>query len=234
MKPVIGLTPLYEEENRCLQMRADYMDAVQNAGGVPVILPLTDDSVVLQRAISLCNGILLTGGQDVAPELYGEHPLPECGKICPHRDRTDRIVFQYAMERDLPLLGICRGAQLINVLLGGKLWQDLPSQTRTPLTHRQQLPHDKPVHKVNLCPGTPLHKLIPAGSLEVNSLHHQGIRLPAPGTTVMAKADDGLIEAFAVNGKSFIWGIQWHPERMFHAADHARILFQELVRRSES
>lgn len=80
MKSVIGLTPLYEEENRCLQMRADYMDAVQNAGGVPVILPLTDDSVVLQRAISLCSGILLTGGQDVDPELYGEHPLPECGK----------------------------------------------------------------------------------------------------------------------------------------------------------
>ena len=136
MKSVIGLTPLYEEENRCLQMRADYMDAVQNAGGVPVILPLTDDSVVLQRAISLCSGILLTGGQDVDPELYGEHPLPECGKISPHRDRTDRIVFQYAMERDLPLLGICRGAQLINVLLGGKPGHRLRTVSSSPMTNR--------------------------------------------------------------------------------------------------
>lgn len=232
MKPVIGLAPLYDDENCCLQMRMDYMDAVQNAGGVPVVLPLTDDAAVLQRAMSLCNGILLTGGQDVEPELYGEHPLPVCGKTCPRRDRTDRIVFQYAMERDLPVLGICRGSQLINTMLGGKLWQDLPSQTNTPLTHRQQPPHDKPVHRVVLVPDTPLHRLISTDCLEVNSLHHQGIRIPAPEITVMAKADDGLIEAFAVNGKSFVWGIQWHPERMFHTADHARILFQELIRRA--
>lgn len=232
MKPVIGVTPLFDDERNSIWMLPDYMNAIQEAGGIPVILPLTADNDSLLRAASLCTGFLLTGGQDVAPELYGERPIPECGKSNAYRDQTDQAVLRFAMERDLPLLGICRGIQLINVVLGGTLWQDLPSQTQTPLTHREPPPHDKPTHKVTLTAGSPLHGLLHAESLDVNSSHHQGVRVPAPGTTVMAKAEDNLVEALAVDGKSFIWGVQWHPERLLQTVEHARTLFTELTCRA--
>lgn len=232
MKPLIGIAPLFDDERNCIWMLPDYMNAIRHAGGVPVILPLGGSPEDMCAAASVCSGFLLTGGQDVDPKIYGEKPLPQCGTPNETRDQTDYLILCYAMEHNLPLLGICRGIQLINAGLGGTLWQDLPSQTGTKIMHSQPPPRDVPAHDVEIVPGSPLHELVKTEKLAVNSFHHQGVKDTAPDVTVMAVAEDGLAEAIAVNGKDFIWGVQWHPEHMFFRDGCEMALFRELVRRS--
>lgn len=232
MKPLIGIAPLFDDERNSIWMLPDYMNAIRHAGGVPVILPLEGTSEDICAAASVCSGFVLTGGQDVDPKIYGETPLPQCGTPNEIRDQTDYLILCHAMKYNLPLLGICRGIQLINAGLGGTLWQDLPSQTGTKIMHSQPPPRDIPVHDVRIIPGTPLHELLETEKLAVNSFHHQGVKDAAPGVTVMAVAEDGLVEAIAVDGKDFIWGVQWHPEHMFLKDGREMALFRELVRRS--
>ena len=160
MKPLIGIAPLFDDERNSIWMLPDYMNAIRHAGGVPVILPLEGTSEDICAAASVCSGFVLTGGQDVDPKIYGETPLPQCGTPNETRDQTDYLILCYAMEHNLPLLGICRGIQLINAGLGGTLWQDLPSQTGTKIMHSQPPPRDIPVHDVRIIPGTPLHELL--------------------------------------------------------------------------
>ncbi len=232
MKPLIGIAPLFDDEKKNIWMLPDYMNAIRHAGGVPVILPLGGSPEDMCAAVSVCSGFLLTGGQDVDPKIYGEKPLPQCGTPNENRDQTDYLILCYAMEHNVPLLGICRGIQLINAGLGGTLWQDLRSQTGTKIMHRQPPPRDVPAHDVEIVQGSPLHELLKTEKLAVNSFHHQGVKTAAPGVTVMAVAEDGLAEAIAVNGKDFIWGVQWHPEHMFFRDGCEMALFRELVRRS--
>ena len=232
MRAVIGVMPLYDSERKSVWMLPGYLRALEKCGAAPIVLPLTLDARLLYEYALLCDGFLLTGGQDVDPKIYGETPLPQCGTPNETRDQTDYLILCYAMEHNLPLLGICRGIQLINAGLGGTLWQDLPSQTGTKIMHSQPPPRDIPVHDVRIIPGTPLHELLKTEKLAVNSFHHQGVKDAAPGVTVMAVAEDGLAEAIAVNGKDFIWGVQWHPEHMFFRDGCEMALFRELVRRS--
>ena len=229
MKPLIGLVPLVDEGRDSLWMLPGYMDGIRAAGGLPIMLPLTDDADDIARFASLCDGFLLTGGHDVSPELYGAQRLDVCAACSPERDRMEAPLLERAIAADKPVLGICRGLQFINAALGGTLWQDLPTQRPSDVDHRQRPPYDAPIHAVTLCPGSPLANLLGAREIWVNSCHHQGIRTLAAPLEAMAIAPDGLIEAVRRPASRFLWAVQWHPEFAWRTDPHARCIFRAFV-----
>lgn len=228
-RPVIAVTPLWDADRESIWMLPAYVEALEDQGAIPLILPLTADRDVLDWALEGCDGLLLTGGQDVDPAHYGEGPDPKLGELAPVRDAQELYLISRALERDLPLFGICRGEQILNVALGGSLYQDLPSQLPQALSHSMKPPYDRGVHRVSLTPGTPLQRLLGAEQLSVNSRHHQGIKALAPGLEVMAVAEDGLIEAVRVPEKTFAWAVQWHPEHAYAADGASRAIFGAFV-----
>jgi len=229
MKPLIGLIPLVDEGRESLWMLPGYMRGVEAAGGLPVMLPLTDDPEALRQLGAQCDGFLLTGGHDVSPGVYGAARLPACGACSPERDRMESALLALAMAADKPVLGICRGIQFINAALGGTLWQDLPAQRPTDIEHHQTPPYDKPAHGVSLLPGTPLQALLKADALTVNSYHHQAIRDLAPALLPMAVSTDGLVEAVWHPEHPFLWAVQWHPEFSFRTDAASRAIFRAFV-----
>lgn len=229
-RPVIGVTPLWDGKEEKLWMRPGYLEGILRAGGLPFILPLTDNEETLGRLAGACSGFLFTGGEDLCPSLYGAAPAPFCGPVCEERDAMEKALFSIAaLKQNKPAFGICRGIQLFNVLLGGTLYQDLPAQlAKSTLTHRQDPPYDKPVHRVNIEPGSPLHELLGLDSLAVNSCHHQGIAELSPLLIPMAWAEDGLIEAVYMKDKAFVRAVQWHPEKAL-ADENSGKLFDAFV-----
>jgi len=186
-----------------------------NAGGLPVVLPLTSDEVVVRQICLEVDGLLFTGGQDVSPGLYGEETNALCGPLCGARDEMEALLFAEAViNMGKPAFGICRGLQFFNAALGGTLYQDLPSQFSgaEPIRHKQEQPMGEPSHSVTLEAGSPLGKFIGSVSIEVNSSHHQAIHKLSPELAPMAIAADGLVEAAYMPKKRFLWGVQWHPE----------------------
>ena len=230
MKPLIGLIPLVDDRLESLWMLPGYMDGVAQAGGIPVMLPLTEDPSDLEQLCAACDGFLLTGGHDVSPSVYGEEKLPVCGDCSEARDRMERLVLEFALRDDKPVLGICRGHQLLNALLGGTLYQDLPTQHPSAVEHHQQPPYDAPIHSVSILPGTPLHELLGRDALPVNSYHHQAVKALSPRLKPMAVADDGLVEAVYLPGKRFVWGVQWHPEFAFRSDAASAAILSAFVR----
>lgn len=229
MKRVIGLIPLVDDARESFWMLPGYMEGVAAAGGLPVMLPLTDGEADLEQLFRFCDGFVLTGGHDVAPERYGQARLPQCGDTSPGRDRMEAALLRLAIDRDRPVLGICRGLQFINAALGGTLWQDLPTQRPSDICHRQRPPYDVPAHPVAVLPGTPLARLAGTDRLEVNSCHHQAVRDLAPALRPMALSPDGLVEALWHPERRFLWGVQWHPEFAWRGDAVARSIFQSLV-----
>lgn len=147
-------------------MLPGYFEGILEAGGAPVMLPLTDGPEVLARLVSSCDGILVTGGQDVSPELYGEQgadAVTLCGELCAARDKMESALIPLAVRGDVPVLGICRGIQVINAVLGGTLWQDLPKQRPSEVEHHGLPPYEEPVHEVDVLSATPLAEAIGAG-----------------------------------------------------------------------
>ena len=231
-RPVIGVTPLVDAQRESYWMLPGYFEGILEAGGVPVMLPLSDDVEVLGRALDACDGLLIAGGQDVSPEVYGE-ASPEAvalvGETCPERDRMEAVLLEAAVARDLPMLGICRGIQVINALLGGTLWQDLPAQRPSGIEHHGTPPYDVPVHTVEVAAGTPLAAAIGAGEHAVNSYHHQAVRELALGLEAMAVSPDGLVEALWRPESSFLWAVQWHPEFAHRVDEASRRIFSAFV-----
>ena len=160
-------------------MLPGYLDGLRQAGGLPIILPLSDDPAELTQLAALCSGFLFTGGQDVSPEVYREPPH-DLTEPCPLRDAMERRILEYALAEDKPILGVCRGIQFINAALGGTLYQDLPSQHPSDTVHRQPPPYERPVHNVAVRADTPLHRCLGVSALPVNSLHHQAVKDLAP------------------------------------------------------
>ncbi len=230
MKPVIGLVPLVDESKDSFWMLPGYMEGIKAAGGIPVMLPLTDDADTIRQLLDSVSGILLTGGHDVDPEVYGETAIPECGTPCRERDAMEAELLKQALEKDTPVLGICRGIQFLNAYLGGTLYQDLPSQRPSDTDHHQNPPYDVPVHKVNIEKSSKLYKLLGTDTLEVNSYHHQAIRDKAESLKTMAVSEDGLTEAVEMPGKRFVWALQWHPEFSYKTDEYSRKIFEEFVR----
>ena len=228
MKPVIGLIPLVDEYRESYWMLPGYMQGISEAGGIPVMLPLEMDDRDIDQTAEALDGFLLTGGHDVSPALYGEAKLPECGSVCEARDHLEQRLFAAVRKLDKPVLGICRGIQMINVLLGGTLYQDLPSQSVSAIDHHGKPPYDRPVHSISVVPGTPLYDLC-GPELAVNSYHHQAIRKLAGNLTVMAYADDGIIEAVYDKEARFLWAVQFHPEFSFRTDPNCRKIFRSFV-----
>jgi len=229
-KPVIGVMPLVDEVRESYWMLPGYMQAIEEVGGIPVMLPLTSDSSILEQLLLTVDGLLFTGGHDISPSLYGQAALPTCGTVIAERDEMERIMFQLALKSDLPMFGICRGIQLFNALLGGTLYQDLPTEFPSELTHVQKPPYDQPIHEVIIEHDSSLYHLLGEDRLKVNSYHHQAIHQLAPGCKVMAYATDGLIEAIEHPDYRFLQAVQWHPEFSYKNDGASQKLIRSFVK----
>ena len=228
-KPIIGIVPLVDIERESYWMLPGYMKGIEQAGGIPLMLPLTSDEENLQQLAEELDGFLYAGGQDISPNLYAQRRSRMCGQCCHERDEMETMLFRMVYEQDKPLLGICRGIQCINVVMGGTLYQDLPSEHSSDTEHHQIPPYDVPVHSVKIIGDSPLYKLLKKEALMVNSYHHQAILTLAPKVSAMAVSEDGLIEAVCVPKKRFIWGIQWHPELSCLVDENSRKIFSEFI-----
>lgn len=228
-KPMIGIVPLVDEERESYWMLPGYMEGITMAGGIPVMLPLVSDMQDIRQMADGFDGFLFTGGQDVAPECYGQKRLPQFGQTCPGRDQMEALLLEEVLKRDKPLLGICRGIQFLNAMLGGTLYQDLPSEHPSELNHHQTPPYDRPVHEVVMEKDSPLYKLLGKERLSVNSYHHQAVKTLSSKLSAMAYATDGLVEAVWMPEKQFVWAVQWHPEFSFRVEEDSRKILEELV-----
>jgi putative glutamine amidotransferase len=191
-----------------------YVKAVIRAGGVPVLIPNGFDPAALFDLLGRMQGLVFTGGADIDPIIFKGEPHPKIYGVDPERDAQEIHMLREACGRGLPFLGICRGAQVINVALGGSLYTDIQDQLQGALRHEnvEGEPRDRIAHTVDVTQGSILASIVIAGELPVNSLHHQGIKHIAPGLAVSATAPDGLVEAIELIGHPFGLGIQWHPE----------------------
>ncbi len=225
-KKIIGVVPLWDDEKESIWMLPGYMDGIQDAGAIPVILPMTDNAEDLKEAFALVNGLLMTGGHDVSPAMYNAERSPFCGEPCDTRDRMEKLLYEMAVEADKPVLGICRGIQIINVLQGGTLYQDIPAEYHTATEHHMMPPYTDTAHKVRICRPSALYDLLQTETLGVNSYHHQAVRTLGKGLDVMAVSEDGLVEAVSRKGSRFVWGIQWHPEFSFRVDEASRKIFK--------
>jgi gamma-glutamyl-gamma-aminobutyrate hydrolase PuuD len=216
----------------CELLAQDYVTSLSAAGGIPFIIPPTANSSLLDIILSRMDGALLPGGPDVNPLLYGEDPLPQLTEVQSFLDDFQRKFIESAAKFSLPLFGICRGQQLLNVHFGGTLYQDIQAQIPGSIKHTQ-LPtrkHNK-THRVEILEGTNLREIL-GGRSEVitNSAHHQAVKDVAPGFRVTAVARDGVIEGIERIEGVRIWGVQWHPEGHIGAGDNEFLpLFRELV-----
>ena len=193
-----------------------YVRALSAAGCAPLLIPLLSDDERLRAIYERLDGIIFPGGADVAPSEYGEEPIDNLNVVEPERDRTELTLARWAFDDDLPTLGICRGQQLLNVALGGTLYQDLLHQGVTKLEHSEDHGHGRTamIHKVRLDPDSRLAQLIDETSVDVNSLHHQAVKRAAAPPKVAGKSDDGVIEALESADRRFLIAVQWHPEEI--------------------
>ncbi len=229
MKPTIGVIPLWDEKRDSIWMVPGYMEGIQKAGGIPMILPFTSDKASLSRLVEICDGFLFTGGQDINPDLYGKEKSHFCGPVCSMRDDLEKKVFELAVKRDKPVFGICRGIQFMNVYYGGTLYQDLEEEYNCKVEHHMEPPYDRYCHAVDILSGTPLEKWLKCSRLKVNSYHHQAVDRLAQELLPMAISEDGLIEAVFMPEAKFIVGVQWHPEFMYKKDAASKRLFQVFV-----
>ncbi len=207
-----------------------YLHAIQQAGGVPVALPPQLSAASLERIAKELGGLLLTGGGDVDPARFGEAPHPTVYEVAPARDTLETSAVQIALDRRLPVLAVCRGIQVLNVALGGSLYQDVGTDPGTELRHSQQEPRDQPTHKVTVEPRSRLAKVLGTDEIEVNSLHHQAVKALGRGLVAVAWAPDQIIEGVELADPSrFVLGVEWHPEELVGHSEPARRLFAALV-----
>lgn len=232
MKPLIAVTPLFESNPKRQYMNFDYFAAILDNGGIPVMLPIEASESTWDEYLDRVDGILFTGGQDVNPVLYKQTPMETTLQTCLERDALEYGLCKKALEKNKVILGICRGEQLLNVVCGGTLYQDLPTYYPSSIAHRQTTPNYLPSHDAKVVEGSPLHLLTNKTRIAVNSTHHQGIDKLGKGLVAMAYATDGLTEGVYMPDKKFVWAIQWHPERMYKDHKEARLIFEEFIRQA--
>ncbi|MBO4263785.1 MAG: gamma-glutamyl-gamma-aminobutyrate hydrolase family protein [Bacteroidales bacterium] len=224
-QPVIGISASVSQ-NGTMRLSADYADAVRKAGGIPIVLPEVRSEEEADKLLGLVDGLVMTGGADIQPAYYGESVLSETVECVPVRDSSDFLLVRTALRRALPILGICRGAQVLNVALGGSLYQDLPTQCG--VRHYQRQPDETPSHPILLERGSWLYGILQRDTLAVNSFHHQSVKRPGKGVRICARGLDGVVEAF--EGERII-GVQFHPEKLMAGGDDTFLpLLQDFIR----
>lgn len=226
MKPLIGITCgiLHDQtwHPPFIGHRQTYVDAIVRAGGAPVLIPPASDEAALRAVFEHLDGLLLAGGGDVAPSHYGETPHAKLGPVAPLRDDAELAMARWAVAEGKPLFGVCRGIQVLNVALGGTLYQDIPSQIDGALAHDRSYERKDwsfLAHEIRLAPDSRLCRWLGVERLMVNSLHHQAVRKVAPGLRAVAWSADGVIEAVEGVDERFIVGVQCHPEALQDSAD---------------
>ncbi|MEP7324405.1 MAG: gamma-glutamyl-gamma-aminobutyrate hydrolase family protein [Gemmatimonadota bacterium] len=212
-------------------VNAAYARSIAQAGGIPIILTPAIGAEAAAQALAPVQGLILTGGHDVDPQHYEAPPSPALGPLDPARDDFELALFGAARQRKLPVLGICRGLQVINVALGGTLWQDLPSERPGAIQHDSEVSRNARTHHVLVKEPSHLAQALGTGKLVTNSFHHQAIRDLAPGLQVTAWAEDGVIEGVEETGTDgWLLAVQWHPEEFHQEPGSAdQLLFHALV-----
>lgn len=217
MKPIIGITSFFEKKNsrKYVQLSYDYVKTINTAGGIPLILPIITEEELLYDYINIIDGLLLSGGEDLLPLLYGENPIDKVDAICCDRDECEMALFKKAYEKQIPILGICRGMQLMNVALGGTLYQDINKQIENSLGHcPQESIADQLYHRVKIDAGSKLYNIFGKKDIEVNSFHHQSLKDIGKGLKATAYSHDGIVEGVESLERDFLIGVQWHPEKL--------------------
>jgi putative glutamine amidotransferase len=232
-KPIIGLTSAYVKHNEFMEgvyIHHDYHKSIAANGGIPIILPYINTEIALET-LTLCDGIILSGGEDVDPKFYVQDPHPNLGATIPERDLIEIAIAKYAIDNNIPLLAICRGVQILNVALGGTLIQDIPSQVGEPIQHVQKIARSRDSHWVNISDDSKLINILGSDRVRVNSLHHQSIDKIGSDLRVVAQSSDGVVEAVEyIHSSRFTIGVQWHPESMASTNKMMNQLFQEFIK----
>lgn len=229
MRPLIAITGSHDYENGRSIFNEGYYHAVEAAGGIPVLIPMLKEQATIAELIRRVDGVLFAGGPDLDPVYFGQEPHPKMGRITPERDALEIALAKEAFALDLPVLGICRGIQLLNVVAGGTIIQDIPSKSGEWIKHSQDAPRWYPTHSVKIAADSRLKDMLSVTEIRTNSFHHQAIDTPAPIFTVTAKAPDGIIEAVESTEHKFVVGVQWHPEEMFEKDPRFLGIFQAFV-----
>lgn len=235
LKPIIGLTAMYTELDgmKFFKTNDAYVQAVLRAGGIPVLLPVTTTIEEYEQYAESLDGLLIPGGADVSPSFYGEEPVPEVTVIHRNDDAFEFALVRKMAQLNKPILGICRGHQVINVAFGGSLYQDLPSQYGKKQCHCQSSTiRSEPFHTVTLKPESRVAEIFGDTVLETNTFHHQAVKEAAPSFHVVGTAKDGVVEAIEHESK-FIVGLQWHPEGMAVEYPQFQKIFNALVAEAE-
>lgn len=244
MAPIIGVTATLKEDveatatrplGRFVRADLDYVEGVAQAGGVPLVLPPVGGEHA-EEILDRLDGLLLSGGSDLHPSHYGEEPVPELDVTIPERDEFEMVLLEAALRRGLPVFGICRGMQVLNVALGGTLYQDLPSQIGPDLIlHRQTTPKWQPTHEVEFYARTHAAKISGSETVKVNSYHHQAVKDVSGELVVAGCSSDGLVEAVESRDLSDQWivAVQWHAEAMREAGIEQRRFFEAHVAEAE-
>ena len=224
MAPIIGIT---FGSKIISGTSKNYIRAIEDHDGIP--RPLHPD--IPSSEFTDIDGLLLTGGPDIDPVHYNETEH-ETADVDRDRDKLELQVFEWAMEKDIPVFGVCRGIQVMNVMIGGSLYQDIPSQFTDHLTHKRMEDTDDDWHPIKIQPDSLLNQITKEKTAEVNSRHHQALKVVADGFAITAQSEDGIIEAIEDKSKKFMIGVQYHPERMFKTAascEHRGKLFKAFI-----
>ncbi|WP_152656653.1 gamma-glutamyl-gamma-aminobutyrate hydrolase family protein [Oceanobacillus sp. CFH 90083] len=231
MKPIVGVTASMEVDGMEYKMNVRNIRAIEQAGGIPVILPYYSDYQEIAALLDKMDGLYLPGGYDIDPSLFQEEPNPHLGTIIPERDRLEKEIIPHFLDKDKPVLGVCRGCQILNVVTGGTMYQDLVSQYPKPLIqHTQKAAFHHRSHAISVSPASLLEKLVQATEIRVNSYHHQANRSLGKDFMISAVAGDGVIEAFESKKHRFVLGVQWHPEGLInHPDDPSLAIYRRFI-----
>ena len=231
MRPLIGVTVYHYLRNNLpgLFVGQDYTEGIYEAGGLPMALPLTASQEAVDDMAAQLDGLLLTGGEDIAPQMFGEEPRLGLGEVSPVRDRMEQLLLERMLQLDKPVFAICRGLQVLNAAMGGTLYQDLLREWDSDMQHAQNAPRNHLAHIVDIVPGTLLQRVCGERELATNTFHHQAARDVAPGYVVSARSRDGLIEALEDPARAFVLAVQWHPENLWRENPAHRRLFTAFV-----
>ncbi len=238
-RPMIGVTPdlaaaTAEAPSPRYEMKTAYADAVLRAGGLPLLLPYSTDPTVVEAYLERVSALVLTGGAfDIPPEAYGATPSPQLGPTKPARTAFETALLKGAIERRLPVLGVCGGMQLINVVFGGTLVQDIATELPTAKSHQQSHERSQPHHPVEIKDGSRLADWLGKGQLMVNSTHHQAVKVLGPSLVASAVAPDGVVEGVESSAHPFIVGVQWHPEMLIDTVPFNLGLYKGLVTKAK-